>query len=189
MLPGWWLSVWVILWVQVSWDCWFSFVVALLLSFFQLFPNSTTGVPSFCSLVGCKYLLLSQSTARWASQRVCYAPVCEHTRTSILVSGLGVSPWDGSQFGLVTGPPFPQCLLHFCPCSSFRLGQFWVSIWLWDDNSFSHLMPCPTLQVSSTGSLSPLLGISLRTKLWPASHLPLDVTGIWHCPKLSPFHL
>jgi len=40
MLPVWWLRVWEILGVQVSWDCWSSYRVALLLSFFQLFPNS-----------------------------------------------------------------------------------------------------------------------------------------------------
>jgi hypothetical protein len=39
--------------VQVSWDCWFFYGIVLLLSFFQLFPNSTTGAPIFCSLVGC----------------------------------------------------------------------------------------------------------------------------------------
>ena len=31
---------------------------------------------------------------------------------------------DGSQVGLVTGPLFPQSLLHFCPSSSFRQEQF-----------------------------------------------------------------
>jgi hypothetical protein len=60
MLSGWWLSVWEISGVQVSWDCWYSYGSALLLSFFQLFPNSTTGVPNFSPLVRCKYLCLSQ---------------------------------------------------------------------------------------------------------------------------------
>jgi len=44
------------------------------------------------------------------------------------VSGLGAFPWDGSQVGPVTGPPFPQSLLHFCACSSFRQEQFWVRV-------------------------------------------------------------
>jgi hypothetical protein len=48
MLPGWWSSVWEISGVQVNWDCWSSYRVTLLLTFFQLFPNSTTGVCSFC---------------------------------------------------------------------------------------------------------------------------------------------
>ena len=52
MLPGWWFSVWEISGVQVT----------LLLSF-QLSPNSTTGVSSFCPLVGCKYLHLTLSAA------------------------------------------------------------------------------------------------------------------------------
>jgi hypothetical protein len=63
MLPDWWFSVWAILGVQVSWDCWYSSRVTLLLSFFQSFPNSTKGVTSFCPLVGCKYLHLTPSAA------------------------------------------------------------------------------------------------------------------------------
>jgi hypothetical protein len=60
MLPGWWSSIWEILGVQVNWDCWSSYRDALLLSFFQFSPNSTTGVSSFCPLVRCKYLHLTQ---------------------------------------------------------------------------------------------------------------------------------
>jgi hypothetical protein len=68
MLPGWWLRVWEILGVQVSWNCWSSYGVTLLLSFFQLFPNLTTVVPGFCPLVGCKYLHLTLLAACWTSQ-------------------------------------------------------------------------------------------------------------------------
>jgi len=39
-LPGWWSSVWEILELQVNWNCWFSYKVAILLSFLQFFPNS-----------------------------------------------------------------------------------------------------------------------------------------------------
>ena len=46
--------------------------------------------------------------------------------TSVIVSGLGPYPWDGSQVGPVTGWAFLQALLHFCPCRSFRQEQFWV---------------------------------------------------------------
>jgi hypothetical protein len=44
---------------QINWDCWSSYRVTLLLSFFQPFPNSTTGVSCFCPLVGCKYVHLT----------------------------------------------------------------------------------------------------------------------------------
>jgi len=57
MLPGWWLSVWKI---SICWDSWSPYGVALLPSFFQIFLNSTTVVPSFCPLVGCKCLYLTQ---------------------------------------------------------------------------------------------------------------------------------
>jgi hypothetical protein len=33
------------------------------------FPNSTTGILDSSTMVGCKYLCLSQSAACWASQR------------------------------------------------------------------------------------------------------------------------
>jgi hypothetical protein len=56
MLPGWWLSVWEISVVKVNWDCWSSYRVSLLLSFFQLFPNSTIGV----TIGSCTYLHLTQ---------------------------------------------------------------------------------------------------------------------------------
>jgi hypothetical protein len=63
MLPGWWSSVWEISGIQVNWDCWSSYRVALLLGFFQPFPKSTTGVSSFCLLFGWKYLHLTLSAA------------------------------------------------------------------------------------------------------------------------------
>jgi hypothetical protein len=65
MLPGWWSSVWEILGVQISWNCWSSYRAALLLRFFQLFPNSATGVSCFCPLVRCKYPRLTLSAACW----------------------------------------------------------------------------------------------------------------------------
>ena len=63
MLTCWWLRVWEISGVQVSWDCWSCYKVTLLLNFFQLYPNSTTGFSSFCPLVGLKYLHLKFSAA------------------------------------------------------------------------------------------------------------------------------
>ena len=53
------------------------------------------------------------------------APVCKHHRVSV-IPGIGVCPWDESQVGLVIGWPFPQSLIHFCPCISFRQDKFWV---------------------------------------------------------------
>ena len=54
---------------RVNWYCWSFYGVALLLSFFQLFPNSTREVPGFCSVVGCKHLSMTLSSAFWDSQR------------------------------------------------------------------------------------------------------------------------
>jgi hypothetical protein len=69
MLADWWSNVWEISVVQVNWDCWTSYRVTLLLSFFQPFPNLTTGVISFSQFVGCKYLHLTLSAACWVFQR------------------------------------------------------------------------------------------------------------------------
>ena len=63
MLNSWWSSVWEISGVQVNRDCWFSYRVTILLSFSQLFPNSMSGVSSFCPMLGYKYLHLTLSAA------------------------------------------------------------------------------------------------------------------------------
>ena len=80
---------------------------------------------------------------------------------SVIVSGFGACPWDRSQVGSVTGWPFLQSLLHFCPCISFRQEQLWVKNyemggWPHISNG-SHVY---LLEVVSSISLSPLLGIS-----------------------------
>ena len=47
------------------------------------FPNSTTGVSCFCSLVGCKYLHLILSAACWVFWRaVMIGLFCEHSIAS-----------------------------------------------------------------------------------------------------------
>jgi len=51
--------------VQINWDCWSSYRVALLLSFLQFFPNSPREISSFCSLPGGTYLHLILSAACW----------------------------------------------------------------------------------------------------------------------------
>jgi hypothetical protein len=55
-----------------------------------------------------------------------YWAVCKQFLSSALVSGFGVCRWGGSPSGAVSGWPFLQSLLHFCPCLSFRQEQFWV---------------------------------------------------------------
>ena len=56
----------------------------------------------------------------------CQAPVCKYTTVSAIASGFGACTWDGSPGGTVSGWPFLQSLLHFCPSISFRQEQFWV---------------------------------------------------------------
>jgi hypothetical protein len=140
MHPGWCLSVWEILGVQVCWDCWSSYRVAFPLSVFQLFPNSTTGTTSFCPLVGCKYLHLTLSAACWTFWGA--VPVCKHTIVSVIVSGRGASPWAGFQFGLVTEPSFPHSLLLFVPAVLLDWNNFGSVFDCGMGTPSLHLMPC-----------------------------------------------
>jgi hypothetical protein len=62
MLIGWWLSLWELPGVQVSWDCCFSYGVAVFFSIIHPTPNSATGVlrsPDLSLMVGYKDLNLS----------------------------------------------------------------------------------------------------------------------------------
>ena len=102
--------------VQVSWDCRFSYRVIFLLTFFQLFPNSTPGVSNFCLLVRCKYMHLTLLAACWVFQStVMVGSFLWELIASVTVSGLRASLWVGCKFGPVGGHPFPQALLHFVP--------------------------------------------------------------------------
>jgi hypothetical protein len=86
-------SIWEILGVQVNWDCWSSYRVPLLLSFFQLSPNSTTASVHWLGANIC------DSAACWVFQKaVMIGPFLWALVASIIVSGLGASPFAGSHF-------------------------------------------------------------------------------------------
>ena len=77
------------------------------------------------------------------------------------MSGLEASHWAGSQFGPITGPPFPQALLQVWLCSYFKEEQFWVRLFDCGMATYSSFW-CPVfiLEVDSTSSLLILWGIS-----------------------------
>ena len=138
-------------------------MVALLLSFFQPFPNSATGLSSFCSLFGGKYLHLTLSHACWVFWRaVMIGLFGECSIASVIVSGLGTSPSAWSHFGPVTGPLFSQDLLHFCPHSSFRLKQIWVRVLTVGWQSYPSVDSWLSAGGGSIISLSLLFGISSK---------------------------
>ena len=59
----------------------------------------------------------------------------------------------------VTGWPFLQSMLHFCPCTSFRQDEFWVESFMGGLVSLSlHWESCLAAEVVSSGFMSPLLG-------------------------------
>ena len=68
MLP-WCISLWEFPGVQVSWNWWSSYGVAPPFISYSHSTNSSTGIPNFSTMVGCKYLHLSQSAAGRASQK------------------------------------------------------------------------------------------------------------------------
>ena len=69
MLFGWWLGLWELPGIRVSWDCWSSYGVTISFSSFSPSPNSFLGVSNLSPMHGCQYLCLSQSAAGRASQR------------------------------------------------------------------------------------------------------------------------
>jgi hypothetical protein len=71
-------------------------------------------------------ICLSQLLVESLREQPCQAPACKHNIASVIVSWIGAHPWDRSQVWRVTGQPFLQFLLHFCPCISFRQEQFRV---------------------------------------------------------------
>jgi hypothetical protein len=130
---------------------------------------------------------------------------------SIIVSDLGTSPWAWSYFGPVSGPPLPQSLLQFCPCSSFR--QVLSSL---DSAPLLHLMPCfstggelykgplPTVVHFMCGPSHwhlwfshlqglwyilegpSLQGCTLYSFCWPSGLHSRSPLNTWSCSPLSP---
>ena len=84
MLFGWWINLWDLPGIQVSWHCWSSYGVAIPFSSFNPSPNSSIGVPSLSPMVGCKHLHLSQSAAGRASQRTAMLGSCLQAEHSIV---------------------------------------------------------------------------------------------------------
>ena len=184
--------------VHVSWDCWSSPRVALLLSFFQIFPYSNTRVSSFCPLVGCKYLHLILSAACWVFWRaIMMGPflLAHHSlSSSVRPWGLPMSwiPGWACRWTSLSSDSSPFLSLQFFQSRTIMSQSFW----LWDGNPFSHLM-------SSLSAWSGLYKFPLPTvwnfiygsSLWvlKVSHLP----GLWYIlecpahlppPKVACFH-
>ena len=77
-------------------------------------PTLPQDSPSSYLMFGCEFLYLFPLVAGWSHSedshvRLLYASIT----VSLIVSGIGACPWDGSQVGLVIGWPFSQSLLHF----------------------------------------------------------------------------
>jgi hypothetical protein len=158
MLLCWWYSVWEISGVQVNWDYWSSCRVTFLLSFFQLFSNSTTGVNIFCPLIGCKYLTLTLSPACWVFQMAVmigpflWALHSFHNNVRLWDPPLSWIPlwachWT---FFLSGSSPFP--LLQFFQTGIIMSQSFDCGM----ENLSLTWCPVLLLEMGSTSSLSPM---------------------------------
>ena len=92
LLHDWWLSLWELLGIQVIWDCFPSYVVAIPFSFFNPSPNSTLPIPDLMSNGWEKYLHLPQPAACRAFQRMAMLGSCQHIIASVWVSGIETDP-------------------------------------------------------------------------------------------------
>jgi hypothetical protein len=133
MLPGRWSSVWEISGVQVKWDCW-----------------SPTGLSS--SSVSSSFSLIQQGSAAsvhwlpantyiWLFQLLAGSYRGQSDRflfvSSVIVSGLGASPWAIPHFG-----PVLRHLSISIPAVLSDMNNYWSEFWLWAGNPIPSLMPC-----------------------------------------------
>jgi hypothetical protein len=177
ILPGWLPSVWEVFGVQVNWYCWYSNWVSLFLSFFQLFPNSTTGVSSFYPLVGCKYLHLIPSAGCWVFCNVVMLVAflwALHSLSQIL----GPPHNLDLTLGLSLDPLFLRLLSISIPAFLSVMNNYRSEFWPWVGNSLPHLMPClsagggfykfplPTVRHFIKGPSLWVLGVSHLPGLW-----------------------
>jgi len=88
MLFGWWLTLWELPCIWVSWCC--SYGVAIPFRSFSPSPNSSIGVPDLSPRFGSKYLHLSQSASGRVSYKTAILDSCLQVQHSISNS---VKPW------------------------------------------------------------------------------------------------
>jgi hypothetical protein len=90
MLPVWWSSIWEISGVHINWDCWSFYRINSSPQLLLAFTDSTTGVSSFCPLVGFKYLHLTLSAAYCIQEAIMIGPFLGalHSLSN------SVRPWD-----------------------------------------------------------------------------------------------
>ena len=94
-----------------------------------------------------------------------HAPVCKHSRVSLIVLRIGACPWDGSQNGPVIRWPFLQFLCSiFCIIvdrMNLRLKVLWVG---WCLYHFTRVPAWPQ-EVISSGSISSIQWVTAKVTL------------------------
>lgn len=101
MLPCWWLSVWELLGIHISWYYWYSYGVTLPFSFFHPSSNSTIGASTSVQFLGisiCNWII-QLLFGPLGGQKMLGTPVCQHTIASVIMSVLWSGPWEEFQVG------------------------------------------------------------------------------------------
>jgi hypothetical protein len=119
MLFGWWLGLWELPRVQVSWHFWLSYWVAIPFSSFSPSPNSSIGVPNLHPMLGYIFICLSQLLVKPLTGQPWQAPLFKNNIASVIVSRIGADPWDESPVGpihhwwAIPSVSAPFLFLHF----------------------------------------------------------------------------
>ena len=106
------------------------------------------------------YLCICQALAEPLKRQLYQDPVTKHFLASTIVSEFGACICDESLGGAVSGGLSFSLCSTFCPCISFRQGQFWVKIYEMGGCPHPSTRGCVyPLDTVSIVSLSLLLGI------------------------------
>jgi hypothetical protein len=113
----------------------------------------------------------------------CQTPVCKHHRVSLIVSGIGVWPWDESQVSPVISWPFPQSLLHPIPVFlidriNFGLKVLWVD---WCPYRFTGVPPAWLQEMAFLGSISPMWWVTAKVTPTDSWTPPLSQVSVSSC--------
>ena len=122
ILFGWRIILWEAPVIQISRHCWSYSGVFVSFRAFSPFLTSFIMVWIWVSA--------SFSVICWVEVLRGHTVCCKHIKLSLIPSGTGAYPWEGSQVGPITGGPFFLYLIHLCPLFGFRQNKFMVEIFL-----------------------------------------------------------
>lgn len=127
----WWLSLWKLSGVHISWYCWSSYGIANPFCSFNPYPNASIGVPKLSSMLGYKYLHLSQSAVTRAFQRTVmlgsylHAEHCKSNSIRVCFLPMWWIPICDCLWSVTPSVSVPVLSLHFCLTGKNRGRKIW----------------------------------------------------------------